>query len=111
MAARYLLDTNICIYAVSGRRPEVVRALDRKLPGQVVVSVIALGELLAGAAKSRHAPAARQRIEALTTVVPVVHLPVQAADHYGEIRSTPHRRKRSLDRRARKIRGADSGDQ
>lgn len=87
MAVRYLLDGDICVYALSGRHPKVVRALDRRLPGQVTVSVIALGELLAGAAKSSNAAAARQRIAALTSVADVLPLPPEAAEHYGNIRS------------------------
>jgi tRNA(fMet)-specific endonuclease VapC len=91
MAARYLLDSNTCIYALSGRHPEVARMIDRKLPGQVLVSVIAAGELMAGAAKSQNALAARRRIEALISVVPIAQLPAQAAEHYGEIRSALER--------------------
>jgi tRNA(fMet)-specific endonuclease VapC len=87
VAARYLLDSDICVYVLSGRHPEIVRVLDRKLPGQVAVSVIALGELLAGAEKSRDAGAARQRIAALTSVAPVLPLPPEAGEHYGMIRS------------------------
>jgi tRNA(fMet)-specific endonuclease VapC len=87
MAARYLLDSDICVYALSGRHPKIVRALDRRLPGQVAVSVIALGELLAGAAKSSDTHAAKQRIAALTSVADVLPLPAEAAEHYGTIRS------------------------
>lgn len=65
--------------------------IDRKLPGQVLVSVIAAGELMAGAAKSQNALAARRRIEALISVVPIAQLPAQAAEHYGEIRSALER--------------------
>jgi len=87
MAARYLLDSDICVHALSGRNPKVVRALDRRLPGQVAVSVIALGELLTGAEKSSDPPAAKQRIAALTSVADVLPLPPEAAEHYGTIRS------------------------
>lgn len=91
MAARYLLDSNTCIYALSGRHPELVRTLDRKMPGQVVVSVIAIGELMTGAAKSQNAVAAKRRIQAMTSVVPIASLPIAAAEYYGEIRSTLER--------------------
>ena len=87
MAARYLLDSDICVYALSGRHPKLVRALDRRLPGQVAVSVIALGELLTGAEKSSDPHAARQRIAALTTVAEVLPLPPEAAEHYATIRA------------------------
>ncbi|HEY5667141.1 MAG TPA: type II toxin-antitoxin system VapC family toxin [Gammaproteobacteria bacterium] len=87
MAARFLLDSDICVYALSGRHPEVVRTLDRKLPGQVAVSVIALGELLAGAERSSDPGAAQRRIAALTSVATVLPLPPEAASHYGTIRA------------------------
>lgn len=87
MAVRYLLDSDICVYALSGRHPKVVRALDRRLPGQVAISVIALGELLTGAARSNDTQAARQRIAALISVADVLPLPPDAADHYAAIRS------------------------
>ena len=87
MAARYLLDSDICVYALSGRHPKIVRALDRRLPGQVAISVIALGELLTGAAKSSDAHAAKQRIEALISVADVLPLPAEAAEYYANIRS------------------------
>lgn len=87
MAARYLLDSDTCVYALSGRHPGIVRTLDRKLPGQVALSVIALGELLAGAARSKNPAAAEARIAALARVVTVMALPVGAAEQYGSIRS------------------------
>jgi tRNA(fMet)-specific endonuclease VapC len=87
MAARYLLDSDICVYALSGRHPKLVQAIDRRLPGQVAVSVIALGELLTGAEKSRHPQAAKQRIEALTSIADVLPLPAEAAKHYATIRT------------------------
>jgi tRNA(fMet)-specific endonuclease VapC len=87
MAVRYLLDSDICVYALSGRHPNIVRALDRRLPGQVAVSVIALGELLTGAEKSSDPRAAKQRIAALTSVVDVLPLPPDAAQLYGTIRA------------------------
>jgi tRNA(fMet)-specific endonuclease VapC len=91
MAARYLLDSDICVYALSGRNPGLVRRLDRKLPGQVVVSVFAVGELLTGAAKSKDPATARQRIAALTSVAEVLPLPPEAAEHYATIRAALER--------------------
>jgi tRNA(fMet)-specific endonuclease VapC len=87
MAARYLLDSDICVYALSGRHPNLVRAIDRRLPGQVAVSVIALGELLTGAEKSSDPRAAQARIEALTSIADVLPLPAEAAKNYAAIRA------------------------
>lgn len=87
MGARFLLDADTCIYAVSGRYPQVTAKLDRKLPGQVVVSVIAMGELMYGLAKSQRRDAGLQRLNALLAVAPLAALPAGVAEAYGEIRS------------------------
>ncbi len=91
MAARYLLDSDICVYMLSGRHPNLVRTFDRKLPGQIAVSVIVMGELFAGAEKSRDRLAAKQRIAALASAATVLPLPPEAAEHYGSIRATLER--------------------
>jgi len=50
--ARYLLDTNICIY-IRQKRPEtLLRRFQKLLPGEAALSVITFGELLYGAEKS-----------------------------------------------------------
>lgn len=91
MAARYLLDSDICVYMLSGRHPDLVRSFDRKPAGRVTVSVIAMGELLAGAEKSRDPRAAKDRIAALASVATVLPLPPDAAEHYGGIRAALER--------------------
>lgn len=87
MSARYLLDTNICIYAASGRVPKVRLRLDLAAPGAVVISVIVYGELMFGIAKSSQPEAARHRLEALTQLAPIVPLPESASTYYGTIRA------------------------
>jgi tRNA(fMet)-specific endonuclease VapC len=53
MTARFLLDTDICIY-IQRQRPEKVLARFQKLkPGDAAISVITWGELLYGAEKSK----------------------------------------------------------
>lgn len=87
MALRYLLDTNTCVYAVSGRFPVVTRQLDSRLAGTVGMSVIVMGELMFGISKSLRREDALRRLEALQQVVAVTELPADAAAHYGEIRA------------------------
>lgn len=52
MDARFLLDTNICIYIRRQRPPEVLARFRRLKPGEAVISVITYGELVYGVAKS-----------------------------------------------------------
>jgi tRNA(fMet)-specific endonuclease VapC len=87
MALRYLLDTNICVYAVSGRYPHVTRKLDDQGGGTIGMSVIVLGELMFGISKSLRREDALQRLQALQQIVAVNELPVDAAVHYGDIRA------------------------
>ncbi|MBI1732493.1 MAG: type II toxin-antitoxin system VapC family toxin [Gammaproteobacteria bacterium] len=87
MAARFLLDTNICIY-IRQRRPPGVLARFRKLtPGEAALSVVTCGELLYGAEKSRQREIALARLTDLTSLLPVLPLPENAAQEYGEIRA------------------------
>lgn len=48
----YLLDTNICIYAINGRHPNLTDKLLTVHPSDILISSITVGELEYGAAKS-----------------------------------------------------------
>jgi|SRR5579863_4824645 len=87
MEARFLLDTNICIY-IRQQRPEKVLLRFRKLrPGEAVLSVITFGELLYGAAKSAHRREAKERLRELVHLLPAMPLPADAAERYGAMRA------------------------
>jgi tRNA(fMet)-specific endonuclease VapC len=87
MAARFLLDTNICIY-IRRRRPPSVLARFRELePGDAVLSVITYGELVYGAEKSQFRQQARGRLAELADLLPVMGLPPHAGEFYGSIRA------------------------
>jgi tRNA(fMet)-specific endonuclease VapC len=85
--ARYLLDTNICIY-IRQKRPEAVLRRFRKLrPGEAALSVITYGELMYGAAKSKLRVEALERLRELLHWLPALALPETAAEAYGTIRA------------------------
>lgn len=50
---RYLLDTDICIYAMTARRPAVVDAIRSHAADGIGLSAVSAAELAFGAAKSR----------------------------------------------------------
>jgi tRNA(fMet)-specific endonuclease VapC len=87
VAPRYLLDTNICIYISRERPPQVRERLARQPPDSVGLSPITWGELLYGAARSRYAAVAREKLNAIVELIPVLPLPKEAAEHYGDIRA------------------------
>ena len=84
--ARYLLDTNICIYIINRRPPEVVLRFDGLSFGDVAVSSITVAELDYGAAKigSERNRAALQKFLAPLEVLPFDD---EATRHYGSLRA------------------------
>jgi tRNA(fMet)-specific endonuclease VapC len=87
MAARFLLDTNICIY-IHRQRPGKVLARFQKLePGDAAISVITWGELLFGAEKSKQRKKALEMLAEFKTFVPVLPIPESAGNTYGIIRA------------------------
>lgn len=87
MQTQYLLDTNICIYIIK-HQPEIVRQhFEKHFPHRnILISVITLGELRFGAEKSQRKEKALKVIDELTSMIQVVELDEQVADHYAQIR-------------------------
>jgi len=87
MTAKYLLDTNICIYIRQNRPPKVLARFRRLTPGDAVLSIITYGELIYGAQKSQHRDRAFEQLSELTQLLPVMPLPEESARVYGETRA------------------------
>ena len=100
MSARFLLDTNICIYLKQNRSQEVVERFRRLQPGEAAVSVITYGELAYGAERSQQRAQALESLAQLVSLLPVLPLPEGAGGAYGAIRAT-------LEARGEKIGGND----
>jgi len=87
MAARYMLDTNICIY-IQRQKPDKVLARFQKLKsGDAVISVITWGELVFGAEKSKQRKKIMQLLGEFTSFIPVLSIPESAGNTYGAIRA------------------------
>lgn len=88
MAARYLLDTNICIY-IRRRRPlHVLARFEQLKPREAVLSVVTCGELMYGAAKLRPIPPrATERLEEFLGLVDMLPLEADTGRRYGELRA------------------------
>lgn len=87
MSARYLLDTNICIYLRQSRPPEVIERFRRLEFEEAAVSVITYGELAYGAERSRQRPLAIESLARLASLLTVLPLPERAGAVYGNIRA------------------------
>jgi tRNA(fMet)-specific endonuclease VapC len=87
MGARFLLDTNICIYIRRQRPPEVLARFRRLRPGEAVISVITYGELAYGVEKSHLREQATKQLMELAGLLPVMELPPGAGQVYGAVRA------------------------
>lgn len=86
MDARFLLDTNICIYIRQEKPEPVLRRFRRLRAGEAGLSVITYGELFFGAVKSSQSEIALERLRELVRWLPALPLPETAAEAYGAIR-------------------------
>jgi tRNA(fMet)-specific endonuclease VapC len=88
MEARFLLDTNICIYIRRKRPPQVLERFRGLKATQVALSVVTYGELAYGAEKSVTRARAFRELAEFATFVQILPLPVEAALTFGAIRAT-----------------------
>lgn len=88
---RYLLDTNICIYAINARPPAVLARFRQEVIGSIGLSSISAAELAFGVAKSG---SARNREALAMFLSPLDVLPFDATAiwHYAELRADLERR-------------------
>jgi len=83
----YLLDTNICIYAMKNRYPGLTEKLLSIHPDEIAVSTITLGELEYGAAKSRWGEKTRRNIYLFLSSFEILPFSLEDASVYGRLRA------------------------
>lgn len=83
---RYVLDTNIVIYVIKRRPPEVREVFNRQ-HGRMAISAITLAELAHGAEKSSDPPRNLAVIEDFCGRLEVLPYTAKAAMHFGSIRA------------------------
>jgi tRNA(fMet)-specific endonuclease VapC len=83
----YLLDTNICIYAINGRNPKVIDALKRLTIGEIALSSVTLAELEYGASKSAHRDRNRLMLVGFASPFRVLPFDGKDAEVFGILRA------------------------
>jgi tRNA(fMet)-specific endonuclease VapC len=97
--ARYLLDTNICIYLMKHQPESVARRFAQCRVGDVVMSAITHAELGYGVAAAPDVQQARAALADLIEDIPVLPFDAAAGQAYGPIRlATRDSRKDALDK-------------
>ena len=85
---RYLLDSNIWIYAMKGRHPEVRKTLEAQALANVHLSTVVLGELAFGWASSQKPADTRRRVQEFLARFPRLGIDDDVAQTYGGLRQT-----------------------
>ncbi|MBU2764417.1 tRNA(fMet)-specific endonuclease VapC [Acidithiobacillus caldus] len=83
---KYLLDTNICIFTIKNKPPEI-REQFRRHHGQMAISTVTLMELVYGAEKSQAPEDNLAVIEGFAARLEVLDYGSEAARHTGQIRA------------------------
>ena len=88
----YMLDTDICIYIIKRKPPNVLKHLESIEPGQISMSAFTFAELMNGAKKSQQVEANVSRLNALGEILEICSFDQQAAVAYGDVRSSLEKR-------------------
>lgn len=83
---RILLDTDICIYAINRKRPEVLSRVRGYPLGEVGISAITYAELRFGVENSARVEQNMDRLERFLLPLEIVPFDADAARHYGRLR-------------------------
>lgn len=84
---RYMLDTNICIYAIKNKPETVLLNLQRHEPEDICISSITYAELVHGVEKSQAIEKNRIALALLLSNIEVLDFNSSAAECYGKIRA------------------------
>ena len=95
---KYMLDTNICIYAILGGSEHLDRRFDQCESGDLVMSAVTLGELEVGFAKSGGPDLARSDAVAVLSAVSVMAFDEDAARAFGRVQAAAPGRRGAYDR-------------
>lgn len=84
---KYMLDTNICIYAIKNKPESVIRKVLAQNPEDLCISVITYAELMHGVEKSQAVEKNRIALSLFLSAITVLDFNSRAAEVYGEIRA------------------------
>ena len=79
----YMLDTNICIYAIKNKPAQVLNQLQENFDKGICISTITLAELEHGVEKSSAPDKNRMALLRFLSIMTVLPFPETAASEYG----------------------------
>ena len=93
---RYMLDTNICIYAIKHKPEKVLEEMGRHDPSDVCISAVTYAELIHGVEKSAAIEKNRLALSLLLANIEIFDFDARAADCYGKIRAELEKKGRPI---------------
>ncbi len=84
---RYMLDTNICIYLIKHKPPQVFEKLQEHNPDEICISSVTYAGLVHGVEKSRAVERNRLALTILLANIEILDFDMKAAEEYGRIRA------------------------
>lgn len=84
---RYMLDTNICIYAIKHKPEQVFLKLQEHDPSDICISSVTYAELVHGVEKSQSIEKNRMALVLLLSNIEIMDFDSYAAEGYGKIRA------------------------
>lgn len=84
---KYMLDTNICIFAIRNSNDNVPKKFHEHLDDELYISSITLAELMYGVEKSRKPEQNRNALLQFLTLIDIKEFSEKAAIEYGKIRA------------------------
>ena len=89
---RYMLDTNICIYAIKRKPKQVFIKLQEHEPEEICISSVTYAELVHGVEKSKAIEKNRVALALLLANIEIMNFDSLAAESYGKVRADLEKR-------------------
>lgn len=89
---KYMLDTNICFFAIKHKPESLVNRIEQCIPGEICISSITFAELLHGVEKSRAVERNRLALLLFLSKITILDFDSEAADEYGKLRADLERK-------------------
>jgi len=84
---KFMLDTNICIFLIKNKSPNILKHIKKYSAGDIGISSITLAELEYGVEKSKHVERNRQALRELKLPLEIAPFDDKAAETYGDVRA------------------------
>lgn len=88
----FMLDTNICIYAIKHKPEQVIRKILSLKPGELCISSITYAEMMHGVENSSNVIRNRIALALFLSSIQVLDFSTHAAEEYGKIKADLQRK-------------------